>query len=257
MPSKRKKKKAYQRQNMIAAISAVVIFAAACGGGAAAFLLNKNSEETEEPSTEIENPVEWENSEATPPASDSETDKSEKTAEPNVDETTPEDELIPEEEFISFNKPDKMRGVVVNAGTDFLTDPSKSDEVQQKEIDAMLASAENYSMNTIIVPLVTEKGTVFSVDSIKSISSFDALDYLIAAARDKGLFVYGVYDVSLYGKDDDINRSSIKNTEAANLMGETYKDFVKKYDLDGILLDGCENPVLLFYFYIFILPLLI
>ncbi|MBQ8598496.1 MAG: N-acetylmuramoyl-L-alanine amidase, partial [Oscillospiraceae bacterium] len=155
---------------------------------------------------------------------------------------TPSEELIPEETLISFNKPAKMRAAVVNAGKDFLTDPGKSEEEQQAEIDAMLTTAEGYEMNTIIVPLLTEEGSVFSVNSVKSISTFDALDYLITAARERGLFIYGSYDLSLYGSGSDVAQTGLKNTEAANLALDAFKDFIKSYNLDGVLLDGCENP---------------
>ena len=123
-----------------------------------------------------------------------------------------EEEPPAEEMPIVFNKPDSMRGVVVNAGTDFLTDLSKSDEEQQAEINKMLDKVESYEMNTVLVTLLSPEGSVFSISSIQSLSSFDALEYLIEAARERGLFVYGIYDLSLYADGAGISRMELKNT---------------------------------------------
>lgn len=158
-------------------------------------------------------------------------------------ETETEDEVVENQDVpVSFNKPDEMRGVVVNAGVDFFTDVSKSDDLQKQEIDAMIKKALNLQMNTLIVPLITENGSVFSVESMRSISSFDALEYLISAARQNDLFIYGIYDLSLAADDGEIIQLSLKNTENSNLSNYVFKEFIKKYDLDAIILDGCDNP---------------
>ncbi len=238
MPKRRRKKKMQQGQKLTLALSAAFLFITVCSGTVAFLLNDKEEEEPTPPKTSIES------SQEDPPVLEKPEEEIPTEENENGEEEISDEEetLIPEESIISFNKPDKMRGVLVNAGKDFLTDSSKTEEEQQKEIDAMLSDAEGYSMNTIIVPLLTKEGSVFKVDSIKSISSFDALDYLITAARGKGFFVYGIYDLSLYGEGSDVAETGIKNTEAANLSEVAYKDFIKKYQLDGVLLDGCDNP---------------
>lgn len=220
MPNpRRKKKRMQQAQKLTLALSAAFLFITVCAGAAAFLMKDREEENPTLPNT---------------PAEEIQT--------PQQGEETPSEELIPEETLISFNKPAKMRAALVNAGKDFLTDPGKSEEEQQAEIDAMLTTAEGYEMNTVIVPLLTEEGSVFSVNSVKSISTYDALDYLITAARERGLFIYGSYDLSLYGSGSDVAQTGLKNTEAANLALYAFKDFIKSYNLDGVLLDGCENP---------------
>jgi len=232
-----------QSQKMAIALSAAFLFVTVCAGGAAILIKGDKDKETlqnDTPPVEIpaetpsETPIETPSEIPSPPSAESEIP-------PSNEETVPPEETTPPEEIV-FNKPDKMRAVVVQMGSDFLTDPSKSDEEQQAEIDAMLKSADDYEMNTIIVPLLTEEGSAFSMDSIKSYSSFDALRYMIDEARSRGLFIYGIYDLSLYGDGSLISRAELKNTNTANLTEDAFADFIKYYDLDGILLDGCENP---------------
>ena len=247
MPNpRRKKKKVKQTQKIVIALSAAFLLITVCTG-TAAFLLKDKEKENPVDEPVLEQPVIDESQDPEEPAeTPTENPKETPSAEGEANEETeqPDEELIPEETLISFNKPAEMRAVYVNAGTDFLTDSGKTDEEQQTEINAMLAKAESYEMNTIVIPLLSEEGSVFSVGSIKSRSTFDALAYLIEAARGNGLFVYGIYDLSLYGDGSSVSRSGIKNTEAANLALAAYEEFIKNYHLDGVLLDGCENPEL-------------
>ena len=247
MPNpKRKKKKIQQTQKMVIALSAAFLFITVCAGTAAFLLKDKEDEQTQDEPV-LEQPIidESENSEESAETPSDNLENSPTSNEENSGESeVPEEELIPEETLISFNKPEEMRAVYVNAGIEFLTDSGKTDEEQQAEINSMLDKADSYEMNTIIIPLLSEKGSVFSVSSIKSLSTFDALDYLIEAARGKGMFVYGIYDLSLYGDGSSIAKSGLKNTESANLALISYEDFIKGYNLDGVLLDGCENPEL-------------
>lgn len=234
---------------MAIGLSAAFLFVTFCAGSVAVLLKDKEDEEVlqtppaEEMLTPEENTPSVEIPDEEEPSEETETPGEETPSETDPENpTAEEEELIPEETIISFNKPDKMRGVIVNAGVDFLTDLTKADEEQQAEIDAMIAKADSYEMNTLLVPLVTKDGSVFSVSSMKSLSSFDALHYLITSARSSGMFVYGIYDLSLYGDEGEIGEISLKNTASANLTGAAYKDFIKHYNLDGVLLSGCENP---------------
>lgn len=224
MPRKRKKKEQQHRQ-MAMILSAAFLFITVCAGTAA--FLRKD-----EPDQPVIN---------NDPQQEAPIDENTAPGEENLGENG-EEEPPAEEMPIVFNKPDSMRGVVVNAGTDFLTDLSKSDEEQQAEINKMLDKVESYEMNTVLVTLLSPEGSVFSISSIQSLSSFDALEYLIEAARERGLFVYGIYDLSLYADGAGISRMELKNTQNANLAEDAYLDFIKKYELDGVLLSGCENP---------------
>lgn len=224
MPRKRKKKEQQHRQ-MAMILSAAFLFITVCAGTAA--FLRKD---------EPDQPVINNDSQQEAPI-DENTAPGEENPGENGEEEPPAEEMP-----IVFNKPDSMRGVVVNAGTDFLTDLSKSDEEQQAEINKMLDKVESYEMNTVLVTLLGPEGSVFSISSIQSLSSFDALEYLIEAARERGLFVYGIYDLSLYADGAGISRMELKNTQNANLAEDAYLDFIKKYELDGVLLSGCENP---------------
>ena len=245
--SKRKKKEQQRKKQMIMALSAAFLFITVCAG-TAAFLRKDDVEDESTLSTDVQQEQSAENSENTTQetqtgentVTESETPA---TDDESASETTEGEETeVEEETFIYFNKPSSMRAAVVKAGEDFLTDTAKSDEEQQAEIDAMLDSLQGYNLNTILVQLLSEEGSAFSVSSIKSYSTFDALEYIISAARERSLFVYGIYDMSLYADDSNISRLGLKNTAGANLVEDAFTDFIKYYELDGVLLDGCENP---------------
>lgn len=234
MPNpRRRKKKKQQQQTLTIVLSAALIMITVCVGTAGFLLKDKQPSENPEQDSQVNNSG----------GIDAATEPTEPTEpEENTGETELPEEGIPEETLISFNKPNKMRAVLVHAGVDFLTDPQQTEEKQQAEIDAMLQSAEAYDMNTVVLPLLTKEGSVFSVSSIRSYSAFDALDYLITAAKERGLFLYGVYDLSLYGDGSEIGEAPLKNSEYANFALDAFADFVKNYHVDGVLLTGCENP---------------
>ncbi len=223
------KKRSRKQQDQVAVLLVCVFLIVTVCAGAAAFLFQKNSEKTETPIVEEDLPEE--------PTDDAQGE----TDEPSSDDPEQDPSEEESEEPVVFNKPDRMLGVVVEPRKDFLSDSSAEEAAQQAEIDKMLDQIQNYKMNTLIVPLITEDGTVFSVDSAQSISTFDALDYILSSAQGRGLFVYGLYDLSLYGEGSQISTASVKNTENLNNAQAAFTDFIKKYDLDGILLDGCTN----------------
>lgn len=229
---KRKKKGLSQSRQLVLALSGAFLLITLCAG-TVAFLRGKKAQE--QPPTP---PVEQQ------PAKPGETEAEPQPSVPENPESPPEDFELPEEtppEPISFNKPDTMRAVMLQPGEDFLQDASLTEEEQSAQLSETLDSLEDYEMNTIVLPLLTEKGSVFSLPSIASQSSVDVLQLLVDEARERGLFIYGIYDLSLCANGDAIGRTSLRNTAAANLSEDAFEDFVKSYDLDGILLTGWQN----------------
>ena len=118
-----------QGQKMAIGLSAAFLFVTVCAGSVAVLLKDKEDEEVLQtpPAEEMLTPEENTPSEEIPdeeePSEETETPGEETPSETDPENpTAEEEELIQEETIISFNKPDKMRGVIVNAGVDFLTD---------------------------------------------------------------------------------------------------------------------------------------
>lgn len=167
-----------------------------------------------------------------------------------------------------FSKPERMRGVFVEPGNDFYSSISVAleslqnqdssaqqqsptsipkfktdDEAVKKEIDTLVENALNLEMNTLFVRTTTPLGTAYISTSMKSISSFDAFDYLLNQARAEGLYVYAVYDIAFKSDGNSmLHMNQITPDSIAQSM-ITLGEFASNYAVDGILLEGCNNPV--------------
>ncbi len=190
MPPRKKRKKgrgSESQQTML--IFACVFLAITVVVAVSALLLrSKRGTQPGEPPGQEENQLEnTENNHNKPPPS--EEDEANSTEEDGENQP-------PSQEPISFNKPATMKGVFVTPKEDFFTDPAQTEEKQKQEIEAMVKQAQSLGMNTLFVDLVTGEGTAFQLETIRSISTFDAAAYLLETARENNLFIYGIYDLS-------------------------------------------------------------
>lgn len=253
MPQKKRRKKRGRAEGQQAILVLICIFLAITVIVAAAALLlrSKKGEQAQSPAQGEQQQT----SQPEPPAQNNQQDGPTKQDGEDTDtdpdgtgpdgtkpDNTEDGEAQPPDEPISFNKPSTMKGVFVTPGTDFLTQPVGDEAKQKAEIDEMVNQVKTLGMNTILMDLVTRDGTAFQLDSIRSVSTFDAAEYLLSKAREQGLFVYGIYDVSYYPSGERIKQAGVKNTQHANLTDSVLADVVKQYQFDGILLSGCENP---------------
>ena len=157
------------------------------------------------------------------------------TDEPNIE---PEPELP-----IIFNIPDRMRAVTIMPGADFLTEKNEAAEKVKKEIDAALETARALDMNTVLVGTSTDQFAAYdSLTRPVANAVFDPLDYLIAGARSRGLYVYCFFD--LKATYDGMGLVTYPRFDTALLNGieKELSGFLEKYAPDGLFFYNYDFP---------------
>lgn len=155
----------------------------------------------------------------------------------------PEEE--PEPEPVYFNVPDELRAVMISAGTDYLTtDAPLSSAELGGQLDRALAAAQELTMNSIIIDTKYRDAVLFTSDTLEAAPlEIDVTSYLADKAREMGFYVYATYDVSdLAGDDGKYLRAANADGRTLDSVRENIGSFAETYKLDGILLDGYENP---------------
>ena len=156
----------------------------------------------------------------------------------DVEPNTPEPE-----EPVTFNIPERMRAVTILTGDDYLTEKYEAADDVKKEIDAALDAAKNLDMNTVLVG--TNTGEFAAYDSLTRPAAnavFDPLDYLIAGARSRGLYVYCFFD--LKATYDGVGLVTYPRFDTA-LMNGIEKElgvFLEKYSPDGLFFTNYDFP---------------
>ena len=156
----------------------------------------------------------------------------------DVEPNTPEPE-----EPVTFNIPERMRAVTILPGDDYLTEKYEAADDVKKEIDAALDAAKNLDMNTVLVG--TNTGEFAAYDSLTRPAAnavFDPLDYLIAGARSRGLYVYCFFD--LKATYDGVGLVTYPRFDTA-LMNGIEKElgaFLEKYSPDGLFFTNYDFP---------------
>lgn len=156
----------------------------------------------------------------------------------DVEPNTPEPE-----EPVTFNIPERMRAVTILPGDDYLTEKYEAADDVKKEIDAALDAANNLDMNTVLVG--TNTGEFAAYDSLTRPAAnavFDPLDYLIAGARSRGLYVYCFFD--LKATYDGVGLVTYPRFDTA-LMNGIEKElgaFLEKYSPDGLFFTNYDFP---------------
>lgn len=175
-------------------------------------------------------------------------------------------ESAPEEPTVTFQKPDKMRGVLIAPGQDFYlqaADAFEALEEQQKavsegeevsgtipdftitedsvksEVDALIKSTQDLGMNTLFVRTNTPLGMVQVTESSKPLSTFDGMNYLLTQAKAAGLYVYALYDVSLVSDGSEVGQILDITPESIQTEIKPLEEFAANYSVAGIVLEGC------------------
>lgn len=102
------------------------------------------------------------------------------------------------DEPVYFNVPTEMRGVMISAGTDYLTNGTDvSAQELATQLDEALAAAQQLTMNTVIIDTQYGDSVLFESSALESAPlGLDVTEYLCAKAREMGFYVYATYDVS-------------------------------------------------------------
>lgn len=187
-----------------------------------------------------------EEEESSDSASEEETSSDSIREDQEFSESEPEEsaEETPPPAAEALNIPEELRGVMISAGSDFLTGGDTSASAVAAQIDKALADAKALTMNTIILDTKYNDAVLYKSPGQKQLeSNFDCTDYIVTKARELGLFVYATYDVSaLTDGQGAYRRVSSVDGDTLDDVALCAGEFVKSYHLDGILLDNYANP---------------
>jgi len=164
-------------------------------------------------------------------------------SEPESSESAPETSSEPSEPVeaqpVVYSKPERMMAVTLTPGVDYYTDPSLSDADIKASIDKAVDSAVKLTANTVILATKYNDTVLYrSSDMPQTEVTFDILNYAIAKARSKDLYVYVTYDVLLTNKDGKAAMSTAIDRDVLKTISENVKQLVENYDIDAVMLDN-------------------
>lgn len=152
------------------------------------------------------------------------------------EEAPPEETPAPDPE--SFKTPDGMRGAFLVPGVDFLTAKDASEETVKKEIDAALKSAQELTINSIIVDTVYNDKVIYQTQDAAELNpDFDIMGYIVEAARKQDFYTYAIFDASMY-QSHSAAATLVVGAATVDKLSGNLSEFAEKYALDGILIDG-------------------
>ncbi|MDR0974704.1 MAG: N-acetylmuramoyl-L-alanine amidase [Ruminococcus sp.] len=157
----------------------------------------------------------------------------------NRDETLPV--YVPEEPSYLYSFPDYMKGVFVVPGVDFaLTgeeDIPLTDEEITADVEVLLDKVASHGLNTIIVKTTTEdvsgKKVFYSTDINETVEK-SAIEYIIAPAKARGMFVYLDFEIDTLLS----NLSGLTIEDRINTFAIDIRNFTVNYPCDGIVFSG-------------------
>lgn len=129
---------------------------------------------------------------------------------------------------MSFNMPSDMKAAYLVPGSDFLKTANDSADTVKKQIDDTLLSVKKLEINTVIIDTVYGEKVIYNTSGADpKFPDFDVTEYITNKSRENGLFVYAIFDASLY-----VDNGKLEEATSA---------FASKYALDGIFADGYEG----------------
>jgi len=175
------------------------------------------------------------------------------SSQPAEEETGPEDldkllpaelEPEPEPENIEpvYHVPGEMRGVYLVPGYDFLTDLNAGEGAIRAEIDKAVEKAAELTMNSVIIDTVYNDKVIFETSGAPRLDAgFDVMEYVVDAARKQGLYVYSIFDASLF-QEKSGGASLALGAGTIDKLTANLREFAEKYAPDAILIDGYTQP---------------
>lgn len=95
----------------------------------------------------------------------------------------------PEPEPVVFRRPDKLSGVRLTAGVDYLTGGKESADAVKAQLDAAVTAAKDWGFNTLLLPVTYKGKALFETGALEAFrltgtdgAVFDPVAYLLAAA---------------------------------------------------------------------------
>ncbi len=153
---------------------------------------------------------------------------------------------VPEPEP-QYAVPEEMKGVWLVAGTDYLVSGKESAAQVKKQIDTAFDSIAEWEFNTLLLPLHRENEALYPSEVMKSLvlnnadgSRFEPLEYIVAKAREKKLYIYGVLDLHVHDGTEEWDPMQEGVTENTVKMAT---EGASCYALDGLFVTGFAYPV--------------
>ncbi len=154
----------------------------------------------------------------------------------DADNTT--DDTVQE---IVYNSPEEIHGVLVSPGEDFAKEKLQDEASVKAQIDSIIATMDEYSLNTAYLNLQTREGTIYPSDYYPSYTSFDALQYFIEKARDNEIYVYTILNPCYVTADDVLVDTQYIYNDVIEQAQKNISEVVSKYDIDALLIEGYYN----------------
>ena len=169
--------------------------------------------------------------------------------EPENDESSGGEEQEPEEpaqeeQPVIFNRPDEMRAVYLTPGKEYLAGEDRSQQAVEQEIETALDQAVSLTMNTVVLVTSTSEGAAYPSGSRPQLATaFDPIGFAISAARERGMYVYCVYDLLTFPDEEDkLTAVSFIDNQVLDEMSAELEAFVRAYQPDGILFSQYYHP---------------
>ena len=170
--------------------------------------------------------------------------ENDETADENHQEDEQQQEPPEEEQPVIFNRPDEMRAVYLTPGKEYLAGEDRSQQAVEREIETALDQAVSLTMNTVVLVTSTSKGAAYPSGTRPQLATaFDPIGYAISAARERGMYVYCIYDLLTFPDEEDkLTAATFIDNEVMDKMSAELKAFVTAYQPDGILFSEYYNP---------------
>lgn len=156
------------------------------------------------------------------------------TTTPTTSQPSPE----PEPEYAV---PEEMKGVWLTPGTDYIKTGKESAATVKKQIDTAFEVIDEWTFNTLLLPLHREELALYPSKEMESLLltdaegvRFDPIAYILEKARERKLFVYGVLDLHVRDSEAWDPRIDGVTERTVRLAAES----AEAYALDGMFVSG-------------------
>lgn len=153
-------------------------------------------------------------------------------------------EQLPDQEDYVYNLADDLQAVYLVPGKDFFI-PSKGYDRDTviAQIDSALDHVLELGLNGVIVQTASAMGAAYSSRNLPMLSdSFDAMEYLIDAAKERDLYIYCVFQLMLQpGTDGELSAPRTITPDVLDLVKDELAGFALRYRPDALVLSGYCN----------------
>ncbi|MDF2566823.1 MAG: N-acetylmuramoyl-L-alanine amidase, partial [Oscillospiraceae bacterium] len=145
-----------------------------------------------------------------------------------------EEPQIPVEDVkpLNLNLPSDLRAFYLSPKTDFYNNVNDSEQVISNKIKSVVDKTKALGFNSLVVDTKLDNTFIYDSDYADH-TKVDALKMIQEQAQDAGLSVYAVYYVNSALQKESSDTKTYLNFDKINALS----DFVKNYNLDGVLLD--------------------